>query len=224
MRRLLVLALLAFFAFASVAAAAPGLTAVHVWEFDPFDSNLVESEWINHIGCPTGAKSYSFDGSSTTVVDEGCPVNGRGDGNVQGLLLAKTGPTTNYAAAGAKLAGVSGLVVTELGYDIRKFGGYTSPYGSHCGAGAPRFNVVTDFGLHFIGCASPPPVQVATGMGWTRLKWTTDQAFPPVPAGAEVRGIDIVFDEGQDPSGGPEQLGMAILDNINVNGTIVGRR
>jgi len=30
-------------------------------------------------------------------------------------------------------------------------------------------------------------------------------------------------DEGQDASGGPDQFGAAILDNINVNGTLVGR-
>ncbi len=37
-----------------------------------------------------------------------------------------------------------------------------------------------------------------------------------------VTRIVIVFDEGQDPSGGPDQFGAAILDNIDVNGTLVG--
>jgi hypothetical protein len=37
-----------------------------------------------------------------------------------------------------------------------------------------------------------------------------------------VQRIVIVFDEGQDASGGPDQFGAAILDNIDVNGVLVG--
>jgi len=36
-----------------------------------------------------------------------------------------------------------------------------------------------------------------------------------------VRSIEIVFDEGQDVA--PTNFGEAILDNIDVNGTLVGR-
>ena len=112
--------------------------------------------------------------------------------------------------------------MTEIGYDIRKHGGYNSPLGSHCGAGAPRFNVVTNFGTHFIGCASPPPVSQVLGMGWTRLAWSPAAAFPPIIPGSVVQTIDIVFDEGTDT--GPDYFGIAILDNIMVNGVSVGRR
>jgi hypothetical protein len=38
-----------------------------------------------------------------------------------------------------------------------------------------------------------------------------------------VDSISLVFDEGQDASGGPDQFGLAVLDNINVNGTFAGR-
>ena len=141
---------------------------------------------------------------------------------MQGLLLAKTGPTANVAAAGAELKGVRGIVITSIGYDIRKFGGFASPLGSHCGAGAPRYNVVTTFGTHFIGCASPPPISQVLGQGWTRMAWSTAAAFPPIPPGAVVDSIDIVFDEGTDT--GPDNFGLAILDNIMVNGVAVGRR
>jgi hypothetical protein len=37
----------------------------------------------------------------------------------------------------------------------------------------------------------------------------------------EVKSIEIVFDEGQDFA--PTNFGEAILDNIDVNGTLVGR-
>jgi len=47
------------------------------------------------------------------------------------------------------------------------------------------------------------------------------------PAGAlvnvagTVKSIEIIFDEGQDT--GPDNFGAAILDNIDVNGVLVGR-
>ena len=48
-----------FFAFVSIGAAAPApprLTEVAPWQFDPFGGSLVESDWINHIGCPYQAE------------------------------------------------------------------------------------------------------------------------------------------------------------------------
>ena len=73
---------------------------------------------------------------------------------------------------------------------------------------------------HFVGCASPPPLQTATGTGWIRLRWLPAQAFPPILPGRLVKSISIVFDEGQDT--GPDFFGLAVLDNIDVNGKLVG--
>jgi hypothetical protein len=219
-RRFLAAAVAAFFVVFVPVAAAGKLTEVAPWEFDPFNGSLVESDWINHIGCPNGAAINT--GTAGTYTDPGCPTQYRADRNVQGLLLAKTGPTANIASAGATLKGVQGSALTDIGYDIRKHGGYASLLGSHCGAGAPRFNVVTDFGTHFIGCASPAPVAQTLGEGWTRMAWSPAAAFPPIPAGALVRSIDLVFDEGTDT--GPDYFGMAIVDNIMVNGVSVGHR
>jgi hypothetical protein len=36
-----------------------------------------------------------------------------------------------------------------------------------------------------------------------------------------IKSISIDFDEGQDT--GPDNFGLAILDNIDVNGTLVGQ-
>jgi len=36
-----------------------------------------------------------------------------------------------------------------------------------------------------------------------------------------VKSISIIFDEGQDA--GPDNFGLAVLDNIDINGTLVGR-
>lgn len=63
------------------------------------------------------------------------------DRRVEGFLLVKTGPTENFASATAELRGVEGTVVEEVGYDIRKPIGPFDPRGSHCGGGAPRFNI-----------------------------------------------------------------------------------
>jgi hypothetical protein len=41
--------------------------------------------------------------------------------------------------------------------------------------------------------------------------------------GSVASSIAIIFDEGQDISGGPDEFGLAVLDNIDVNGTLAGR-
>jgi hypothetical protein len=221
-----------------VARAATDFTVVP-FEFDPAKSGLVASGWRNGIGCPTAA-TVSVDDPTTTDVfdprpvpyaDDGCPTGDDKDGKkFEGLMLVKTGPTANNASAGADLKGVKGTVLTELGYDIRKpgAGGFAGPSGSHCGAGAPRFNVVIEGTTFFIGCASPPPVEEASGQGWIRLRWggtAPQMAFGPTGltdiTGKAVDAIHIIFDEGQDT--GPDFFGLAVLDNIDVNGTLVGR-
>ena len=66
----------------------------------------------------------------------------------------------------------------------------------------------------------------SAGEGVIRLRWGAAglaTAFPPITSTDVVSRIVIVFDEGQDVSGGPDQFGAAILDNIDVNGTLVGR-
>jgi hypothetical protein len=198
-------------------------------QFDPGKTNLVQASWLSGIGCPTNATvanpnaSFTGIGSFGTYMDTGCPTGDANDQRFQGLLLVKTGPTSNFAAATAELINVKGITLTELGYDIRKGGGSSaSPLGSHCGAGAPRFDVVTSDGMvHFIGCNSPPPVVEGASTGWIRLRWAASTAFPPILPTDTVSRIVIVFDEGQDIA--PDFFGGAILDNIEVNGMLVGR-
>jgi hypothetical protein len=195
------------------------------FEFDPAGTHLVAAQWKEGVGCPTNAAVSSTGTSVTgTYTDPACATGDDRDKKVEGLLLAKTGPTTNFAAAGASITGVKGITLTEIGYDIRKPLAFSDPRGSHCGAGAPRFNVVTqDNIIHFIGCSSPPPVSQQIGNGWLRLRWNPATAFPPIAPTETVKSISIVFDEGQDLSGGPDQFGLAVLDNIDINGTLVGR-
>lgn len=213
--------------------------SVRASEFDPAKTFLVQAQWLDGIGCPTNAK-VSADGSSTTshYTDPACTSGDSSDNHNQGLLLAKTGPTPNFASAGADISGVKGITLTELGYDIRKPGADTRAgmRGSHCGAGAPRFNVTAADGVtyDFIGCNSSatPATSEVDGVGWIRLRWGngTILAFAANGpragtivniAGIQVSSIQIVFDEGQDT--GPDNFGLAVLDNVDVNGTLVGR-
>lgn len=204
-------------------------------EFDPGRTNLVQAAWLEGIGCPTNAQIAIPNADFTGVAafepyyDPACAVGDYDDLRHEGLLLTKTGPTGNFASATAELINVKGIVLTELGYDIRKQGGSGSALGSHCGAGAPRFNIITSTGFFGIGCNSPPPTAQELGNGWTRLRWggPTEplvgfRNFATLePVTGTVRRIVIVFDEGQDTPA--DFFGAAILDNINVNGKFVGR-
>lgn len=225
-------AVLGAFGLAAVAYAANSSFDVNARTFDPAKTYLVGAAWQNGIGCPTNASVATYPSTSPTgtYTDPACPTGDSKDKKNQGLLLAKTGPTSNNASAQADLKNVKGMTLTELGYDIRKPASTSDPRGSHCGAGAPRFNVTTSDGtLYFIGCNSPPPDSQTVGNGWLRLRWGaggTLLAYPqagggPVNiSGMTVKSIQIVFDEGQDT--GPDNFGLAVLDNIDVNGQLVG--
>jgi hypothetical protein len=68
-----------------------------------------------------------------------------------------------------------------------------------------------------------------TRQRWLRLRWggATPLAFNATTGALEnisavqVERLSIVFDEGQDV--GPDNFGLAVLDNIDVNGRLVGQ-
>ena len=211
---------------------AVGFNQASPFQFDPFKTMLVQGSWLSGIGCPTNATVH--DGTTPSPFSAGaCLTGDTTDRSVEGLLLAKTGPTVgNFASSGAILRNVAGLTLSELGYDLRKPAGPPDARGSHCGAGAPRFNVTTSVAFYFVGCNSPAAVVTASGDGWIRLRWSAATSnlvgFNFATGNFEtitgtVSSINILFDEGQDASGGPDEFGLAVLDNIDVNGTLVGR-
>jgi hypothetical protein len=202
----------------------PPFKEVKPHEYDPAKTILVQAQWSGATGCPTDSK-YAAPTGTTTYTDSACPTGDSKDDENDGLVLVKTGPTDNNAAAFAELKGVKNITLTELGYDLRKSTSTFDARGSHCGNGAPRFNVLTSDGTnHFIGCNSPPPLQTSGGStAWLRLRWDAAllaAAFPPIAPTDTVQHIFIVFDEGTDTA--PDFFGEAILDNIDVNGTLVG--
>ncbi|HEX6492921.1 MAG TPA: hypothetical protein VF112_05385 [Candidatus Dormibacteraeota bacterium] len=187
----------------SAAALVAGVSAdskkleVKTFVFDPGKTHSIVSKWEKNLGLP----------------------NNNGKKNNKGLLLSKNAPTATNAAAGAEVRGVKGMTLTELGYDVRD--------GSHCSGGAPRFNVVTvedPTTVHFIGACTNGTVTPETpATGWSRVRFDPtngSNAFPPIPAGQHVQSMQIIFDEGTDTPGG--MAGAAIIDNIDVNGTLIG--
>jgi len=145
-----------------------------------------------------------------------------------GLLLSKNGQTPICSSAGARIFGAEGTVLTELGFDYRN--------GGHCGGGAPRFNVVVQNSVtntdtfYFVGnctlglnmSAPQDPLE------WTRL--TFSPAAFGIPPGSRIRSITLIYDEGTDQPSAPTALslepggvGLAVLDNININGSFIRR-
>jgi hypothetical protein len=136
------------------------------------------------------------------------------------LLLEKTGATTNCAAAGAEvdtsLEGGPITALTELGFDYKD--------GGHCGAGAPRFNVVVDGNTYFLGCSGGTQTPAPTE-GWTRVTFDlAAMTTAGIPATGTIDRIAIIFDEGSDTVFEDTTItaGTVYLDNINVNGERVG--
>jgi hypothetical protein len=171
----------------------------HAWAYayDPAGTNTVAATWMDATGA--GATSNA----STTT-----------DARNQGLLLSKTSNASNQAQAGVVIRDVEGITLTELGYDIRT--------GSQCTATSPRFVVVTtDEVVHKIGCVTAT-AQPAPTAGWKRLRFDPTnpaQTVPAIAAGSKVKSIHLVHD------GGPEAgSSIVVLDNIDINGKIIGQQ
>jgi hypothetical protein len=151
-----------------------------------------------------------FDPDNSGIVTAAWQANAGLEGH--GLFLQKDGPTATFAAAGGDISGVEGITLTELGFDYRN--------DSHCTGGAPRFNVDASDGFHFMGgCGNG--TQTVLNANWNRVRidpYNPAQAFPVLTPGATINSITIILDEGTDS--GP---GFAYLDNIDVNGTLIGK-
>lgn len=143
------------------------------------------------------------------VAQQGLPDAGNSN---HALILAKNVPTTDCSAAGADVQGVAGMPADVLGFDYRS--------DSYCGAGSARFNVQASDGSHFVGgCVNGSPTPAGTdsqGRSWSRVTFdlhNAANAFPPVAPGATFVSVTLIQDE----------QGTSILDNINVNGSFVGK-
>jgi len=188
----------------------------------PAGSHIVTAAWLGGMGLPDNG------GANTTALD--LATNPNKNDRHRGLLLSKNGPTPDCSSAGAVIDGLPrGTTLTELGFDYRN--------GTHCGAGAPRFNITSRLGFtYFAGCAAgtktPAPQDP---LEWTRVRIVESAQVSPAsaeappfvfgPGGTEVRRLSILYDEGTDTSGveDPRGIGLSVVDNIDVNGRLIRR-
>jgi hypothetical protein len=163
---------------------------------------------------PSGFGPHSY---ASWKAGEGLPdSNGNKD---QALYFQKKTTTATVAAGVVLIKGFEGMPANDLdglAWDHRVDG--------HCGAGAPRWNIgLADadgnpLPTAFLGCYAA--LHGANGADWCR----DTQVMPSFPAGATIRHLAIVFDEGTDnpipqPFGcptGPSTPGFVYLDNITV--------
>ncbi len=170
---------------------------LRAWPFayDPASSNTVAATWMDGTGVSSTASNTS-------------------DTRNQGLLLSKTSAASNQAQAGIVVRDVEGMSLTELGYDIRN--------GGQCTSTTPRFAIVTsDDVVHKTGCASGT-TQSAPAAGWKRLRFdpaNPAQTNPPIAPGSKIKSVYLVMD------GGPETgSSVVVLDNVDINGKIIGKQ
>ncbi len=178
------------------------------------------------------AKPFTFDPGASGIVSAAWVTHqGLGDAGKSdhALVLKKEGTTATVASSGAAISRVKNLVLTELGFDVED--------GTHCGAGAPRYNVtLTDGSLYFFGCIygdMTPAGADSQGDTWTRVRFTDADAFYgggptlvwPGFGVAQVSALHVVFDEGTDTVGLPVGTtpGLVRLDNLDVNGKLMGK-
>jgi Viral BACON domain len=159
---------------------------------------------------PAGSNSVA----ATWVDGTGAATKTPTDTRQQGLLLSKTSAASTQAQAGVVIRDVEGMTLIQLGYDIRT--------GSQCTATSPRFVVVTtDDVVHKIGC-STGTAQPAPAAGWTRLRFdpaNPAQTSPAIATGSKVKSIYLVLDDGPETG-----ASMVVIDNININGTFIGKQ
>jgi len=167
-------------------------------------------------GKSIGASTYTYDPNNTGAVaarwvyGAGVPDADLTDPTNQGLLLSNNAGASSKARAGAIFHNVGGINLSVLGFDLRE--------GSLCTANGPRFIVVTtDNVVHTVGGCDPAQAQASPAKGWMRFRFDPAQAKPAISPDSTVKSIALMLDDGPETSGG-----MAVVDNININGTMIG--
>jgi hypothetical protein len=139
----------------------------------------------------------------------------------QALLLQKATLTSTFSAAYAQVKGLEGLApaaLVRLRWEHRN--------DTHCGAGAPRWNVNITGATGssytvFLGCSGSAQ-SAGSAPSWTRDSWEGPAIAAEVlsqagtdAANGTITSIFILFDEGNDIGSG-----FVFLDNITVNSKV----
>ena len=139
----------------------------------------------------------------------------------QALLLQKATLTSTFSAAYAQLKGLEGLApaaLVRLRWEHRN--------DTHCGAGAPRWNInitgaTGNSYTVFLGCSGSAQ-SAGSAPNWTRDNWEAADIAAQIlsqagsdAANGTIASIFILFDEGNDAGSG-----FVFLDNITVNSKV----
>jgi len=165
-------------------------------------------------------KTEAFNPGNAPVSDAAAWVHGAGvpgGTDDQGLVLLLSALVTfpPGASADATIQNVQGTVLTSLGVDHM--------LGTACTNGSPRWDVETsNGGVYGVGCASGVHSTAGMPMGWERITFANKDfqnlsgpAFTGFgTAGAKLDFLQLLQDE----------AGVAVLDNLNVNGTVIGSK
>jgi len=166
------------------------------------------------------AQAYMSDPRSGTLAaawvdDLGASPLSTTDPRNRGLALATSASASAGTWAGAVIENVTGMSLTELGFDFRA--------SVQCSTNSLQFVVVTADGVkHTVGgCTSSPTTPPSSApTGWMRLRFDPSQATPtPISKTDHVQSISIVLDKGSTSTGS-----IAVIDNIEINGVPVGKR
>src|SRR6266849_5519927 len=132
----------------------------------------------------------------------------------RGLALAESASASAGTWAGAVIQNVTGISLTELGFDFRA--------SIQCSTNSIQFVVITTDGVkHTVGgCTSSPTTPPSSApAGWMRLRFDPSQATPtPISKTDQVQSISIELDKGSTSTGS-----IAVIDNIEINGVPVGK-
>jgi hypothetical protein len=162
---------------------------------------------------PSVSESQSGTLAAAWVANLGASPLSTSDPLNQGLVLSTSASSASGAWSGAVIQNVTGMSITELGVDFRA--------SIHCSTNSIHFLVVTTDGKsHTVGgCTSSTNLATPSSTwpsGWTRLRFEASQASPAI--NSPVQSISIVLDKGSTSMGS-----IAVIDNIQVNGTPVGK-
>ncbi|HTC62468.1 MAG TPA: hypothetical protein VK709_06470 [Candidatus Saccharimonadales bacterium] len=182
------------FTITSATEGTSGAMYAQPYVYDPTSSRALAAMWVNGLGVGIGTQSHN-----------------------RAMVLVKNASAPAGSWAGVNILNVSGVSLTELGFDYRD--------GSQCTATSPRFIVITtDSVTHVLGGCSTGTIQTNVPyMGWRRVRFDQthiDAATPPITPGMQVQSITLVMDQGPDSVTGASG-GFAVIDNIDVNGTLI---
>jgi len=124
------------------------------------------------------------------------------------LVLSKGASASTNSWAGANIQNVTGMSLTELGFDFRA--------AIQCSTDSVHFLITTTDGTQHTlgGCtSSAATAQSTTPAGWMRLRFDPSKATPPISPTDHVQSISLALDKGS----------IAVIDNIYINNAFTGK-